>query len=167
MRGMFLLLIVIPIAELMLLLEVGSRIGVLPTLMIVVITAFIGINVLRQQGFSTLTRAQRRLQSGELPAQELVEGFMLAVGGALLLAPGFITDTLGFILLLPWTRRALARRLLASGSFSAWGAGQSGGGFTVFRAGGWNQGSAQGEILDGEVIREPDPERQIRQPPRE
>jgi len=167
MRGLFLLLIVIPIAELMLLLEVGGRIGLLPTLAIVVGTAFIGINVLRRQGFSTLTRAQRRLEAGESPAQELIEGILLAVSGVLLLAPGLITDTLGFILLFPWLRPALARYLVKRGSFNAFGAGNAGASFTLFRADSWSQGTAEGDILDGEYIREADYERQLKPPPRE
>lgn len=165
MRGLFLLLIVIPIAELMLLLEVGSRIGLLPTLAIVIGTAFMGLYVLRRQGFSTLTRAQRRLQAGESPAQELIEGVMLAVAGVLLLAPGLITDTIGFILLFPWLRRGLARYLIRRGSFNAFGAGNAGAGFTVFRAGSWSQDAAEGDILDGEFIREADYGRQLKQPP--
>lgn len=168
MRGLFLLLIVIPICELLLLLEVGSRIGVLPTLALVVTTAFIGINVLRMQGFATFNRAQRRLQAGELPGQELVDGFMLAVGGALLLAPGFITDTIGFILLLPWTRRPLARRLLRNASFTTWNAARHGStGFGSFQYGRWQQGSEEGDILEGEVNQEPDPAQQLKQPPRD
>src|SRR5690606_39234642 len=88
--------IVIPIAELLLILSVADLIGGWATLGLVILTAFIGINVLKRQGLSTLLGAQDRLRSGQLPAQEIVEGMLLAFAGAMLLTPGFITDTIGF-----------------------------------------------------------------------
>jgi UPF0716 protein FxsA len=84
-----------------------------------VLTAFIGVNLLRQQGISTLTRAQTRLNAGEVPATEILEGLFLAVGGALLLTPGFVTDTLGFCCLIRPVRRRLIQRLLQSGMIRA------------------------------------------------
>jgi UPF0716 protein FxsA len=104
------------------------------------------------------------MQAGEIPGQELIEGFMLAIGGALLLTPGFITDVLGFMLLLPWSRKALARYLIKSGRYQGWSAMNSGGGFTVFTAGNWKQPGERGDILDGEVIHEPEPRDKIRGP---
>ena len=71
--------------------------------------------MLKRQGFSTLTRANIRLRSGQLPAQEIIEGMMLAFAGALLLTPGFITDSVGFALLTPLFRRRLASKILRSG----------------------------------------------------
>lgn len=156
MRGLFLLFIIMPITELLLLLEVGSRIGVLPTLAIVVSTAFIGINILRNQSFKTLNRARNRMQSGELPGQELVEGFMLAIGGALLLTPGFVTDFLGFYLLIPWTRQALARHLINSGRFSAWSTMNQGSGFTVFRSTAWSASNQNDDFIEGKLGENPD-----------
>lgn len=93
-----------PIIEIVVLLKVGSLIGVLNTIGLVILTAFIGVNLLRQQGISTLAKAQHKVQTGELPARELVEGIFLAVGGALLLTPGFVTDVIGFCCLLPGIR---------------------------------------------------------------
>ena len=119
MRFLFLLFVALPILEMWLLIEVGSRIGALPTIALVVLTAFIGVNLLRQQGISTLTRAQTRLDAGEVPATEILEGLFLAVGGALLLTPGFVTDTLGFCCLVRPLRRRLIRRLLQSGAIRA------------------------------------------------
>ena len=98
------LFIVMPIAEMAVLIQVGTMIGVLPTIGLVLLTAVIGAALLKQQGLATLTRANQRLNSGELPAQEVAEGLVLAVGGALLLTPGFITDTFGFLCLIPGTR---------------------------------------------------------------
>jgi len=84
LRFLLLVFIVIPIVEMMLLFEVADVIGGLSTVGLVVLTAVIGIQILKRQGISTLLRAQHRLQSGELPAQEILEGMMLAGAGALL-----------------------------------------------------------------------------------
>lgn len=111
MRFLFLLFVIMPIAEMWVLIKVGGYIGALPTIALVVLTATLGIALLRQQGLSTLWRARQRMDSGELPAQEIIEGLLLAVGGALLLTPGFITDTIGFACLLPGVRRWLVARL--------------------------------------------------------
>jgi UPF0716 protein FxsA len=102
-----------PIVEMYLLIEVGGYIGAWPTIGLVMITAVIGITLLRIQGLSTLTRGVGRLQGGELPAREMVEGLLLAVAGALLLTPGFVTDGIGFVLLTPPLRGAIAERVLA------------------------------------------------------
>ena len=102
-----------PIVEMYLLIEVGGYIGAWPTIALVMITAVIGVTLLRIQGLSTLTRGVGRLQGGELPAREMVEGLLLAVAGALLLTPGFVTDGIGFVLLTPPLRAAIADRVLA------------------------------------------------------
>ncbi len=111
LRFLLLLFVVMPIAEMWLLIEVGGQIGALNTIALVALTAIIGLALLRRQGFSTLWRAQQRLESGELPAQEILEGMLLAVGGALLLTPGFITDSIGFACLVPGLRQLLVARL--------------------------------------------------------
>ena len=112
LRNWPVLFIVIPLVELYLIIEVGSRIGALWTVLIVIMTAVIGVQLLRLQGFSTLRRAQQSMAQGAMPAMEMMEGMVLAVGGALLITPGFITDALGFLCLIPFTRRAMIRRLL-------------------------------------------------------
>ncbi|MBW7470419.1 FxsA family protein [Marinobacter sp. M216] len=113
------LFIIMPIAEMAVLIKVGGIIGVLNTVGLVLLTAVIGAWLLRQQGLATLLKANQRLNSGELPAKEVAEGLILAVGGALLLTPGFITDTIGFLCLLPGTRHWLAaqalKRMVVSG----------------------------------------------------
>ena len=111
MRFLFLLFIVVPIVEITVLIQVGQWIGALLTIALVVLTAFIGINMIRAQGLATLNRANWRIQSGQLPAQEMVEGIFLAIGGALLLTPGFITDAFGFMCLFPLTRGMMATAL--------------------------------------------------------
>ncbi len=99
----------------LILIKVGSIIGVLPTVGLVLLTAVIGITLLRQQGFATLSRLQLRLNSGEIPGTELVEGAMLLVGGALLLTPGFFTDAIGFVCLIPLFRKPIASTIIRQG----------------------------------------------------
>lgn len=115
MRVLFIVFILAPILEMWLLIEVGSAIGALPTIACVVLTAMIGAALLRQQGVSTLLRARQRLDHGELPAREMLEGMLLAVGGVLLLTPGFITDALGLVFLLRPLRNALIDAVLRRG----------------------------------------------------
>lgn len=130
MRGLFVFFIIIPIAEMMLLFEVSDHIGALFTIGLVVLTAAIGIRILKHQGISTITKANQRMQSGEIPAQEIVEGLFLAVGGAFLLTPGFITDTLGFIFLIGPSRRLIVTSLIKSGKFTMQNMGASSAGFS-------------------------------------
>ena len=106
------LFLVIPIIEVYLLIEVGGLIGAGWTILLVVLTAVIGVNLLRQQGLSTLMRANQVMSQGQVPAMEMMEGLFLAVGGALLITPGFFTDAIGFICLLPFTRRGIIQYLL-------------------------------------------------------
>ncbi|MFT6913922.1 MAG: UPF0716 protein FxsA [Motiliproteus sp.] len=128
MRFLFLLFVIIPIVEITLLINVGQAIGAWYTIALVLVSAFVGVNMLRHQGLATLTRARSRMDSGELPAQEMVEGLVLAVGGALLITPGFVTDVMGFCCLIPLTRRALVKPLLSR--FAVTAARQAGATFT-------------------------------------
>ncbi len=111
MRFLFLLFVIVPLIEIVLLINVGKVIGAWYTVGLVLLSAFIGVNMLRHQGLSTLMRARARMDGGEIPAQEMIEGVILAVGGALLVTPGFVTDFFGFCCLIPYTRRALVSRL--------------------------------------------------------
>jgi len=104
-------LIGVPLLEIALFIEVGGRIGLWPTLALIVLTAVIGAWMLRQQGLSVLMRAQRQLAEGALPVVEVFEGLCLVIAGALLLTPGFFTDALGALLLVPAVRRALYRKV--------------------------------------------------------
>ena len=103
--------LVVPIIEIDLLIQVGQVIGAGWTIFLVVLTAVIGVWLLKLQGISTLARAQQKMQENELPAREILEGMGLVVAGALLLTPGFFTDTIGFLLLLPPTRIWLVSRI--------------------------------------------------------
>jgi UPF0716 protein FxsA len=110
---LLLIFIVIPLIELAVILKVNSFIGIGWTLGLIIITAFVGVRLLKQQGISTLLRANQKMQQGQMPAQELAEGFLLALAGALLLTPGFVTDAVGFTLLVPATRKALVHKVIA------------------------------------------------------
>ena len=101
-----------PLAEIYVLIKVGSEVGALNTIALCILTAVAGAMLIRIQGISTVLRIRTALDRGEVPALELLEGAQLAVAGALLLTPGFVTDTLGFIVLVPAVRRAAARALI-------------------------------------------------------
>ncbi|WP_421866182.1 FxsA family protein [Motiliproteus sp.] len=111
MPFLFLIFVVVPLIEIVLLINVGQAIGAWYTIGLVLLSAFIGVNMLRLQGLSTLLRARSRMESGEIPAQEMIEGIILAVGGALLVTPGFVTDFIGFCCLIPVTRRGFVKRV--------------------------------------------------------
>ncbi len=151
---LLLLFILVPIIEIWVLIEVGSAIGALPTIFLILATAFIGLALLRQQGFSTLFRMQQRMNSGELPASEILEGVVLAVGGALLLTPGFVTDAIGFMCLIPVTRKMMIAKAMAGGlkmqGFSA-----------QYHSSSQHSHTSQGQshrptVIDGEFEREKD-----------
>ena len=107
--GIIFLLVLVgaPLLELYVLIEVGSEIGALPTILISVFTAVLGASLVRMQGVSVLLRVQQTLARGEVPALEMLEGALLMMAGIMLLFPGFITDAFGFLLLVPPLRRKL------------------------------------------------------------
>ena len=105
--------LLVPIVEIYLLIQVGQVIGALWTVLLVVLTAVIGVWLLKIQGMSTLQRAQQKMQNGQMPAQEMLEGLGLVLAGAFLLTPGFFTDSIGFLLVLPPTRAWLVGKLVA------------------------------------------------------
>ncbi|MFB9887452.1 FxsA family protein [Balneatrix alpica] len=111
MRILIPLFIAMPIIEIALLIQVGQWMGLWPTLGLIVFTAIWGAYMLRTQGLNTLLRAQQRLHHGEIPAQEMLEGIVLAVGGVLLLTPGLVTDSFGLLCMLPGIRKGLIRQL--------------------------------------------------------
>ncbi|WP_165674428.1 FxsA family protein [Metapseudomonas otitidis] len=112
MRVFAFLFLLLPLIELAVLIKVGSVIGVFPTLLLLVATALLGSFMLRIAGVATAWRARERLARGELPEQEMLEGLMIAVGGGLLLLPGFISDLFGLVCIIPFTRRLVIRRVL-------------------------------------------------------
>jgi UPF0716 protein FxsA len=127
---LFLAFIGVPLLEIAVFIQVGGIVGLGWTLALVVLTAVIGTALLRAQGMATMNRARASLERGEMPMREVFDGACLLVGGALLLTPGFVTDTVGFLLLLPPVRTLLLDRLKQSGHFrvhtSGMGAGMGG-----------------------------------------
>nr|WP_298409983.1 FxsA family protein [uncultured Halomonas sp.] len=97
--------------DFVILFSIGAKIGLLATLALILATGFIGLYLVRREGVATFQRAQERLAQGEIPSDELMTGAALIFGGALLMAPGFVSDALGFLCLLPTSRRALGKLL--------------------------------------------------------
>ena len=124
-RNWPLVFIIIPLVELYVIIAVGEEIGAFWTIILVLLTAVIGVNLLRIQGMSTLMRAQKNMAQGGIPAMEMMEGLALAVGGILLITPGFITDSIGFLCLIPASRQAIIRYLVAKSSAHSGFSGQS------------------------------------------
>jgi UPF0716 protein FxsA len=103
--------IVVPIAELYVIIQVGEAIGVVPTLLLLLLDAFLGSWLLKREGRSAWRRFNLALAERRMPGREVADGFLVILGGALLIAPGFITDVFGLLFLIPPTR-AVARRVL-------------------------------------------------------
>jgi len=144
-RFVFLLFVIMPVLEMWLLITVGTHIGALATIGLVLLTAFVGVTLLREQGFDTLWRGRRKFEEGQVPAQEIAEGIILAVSGALLLTPGFVTDAIGFAGLIPLVRRAvvkgvLSRMVVVDAQMQSRGFGRSAG----------RGDSVGGDFIDGE-----------------
>jgi UPF0716 protein FxsA len=140
---LLLLFFSIPLVEIYVLLEVGGIIGVPSTIALVVLTAVMGAGLIRAQGIATLARVQEQLQRGELPAVEIIEAALLLVAGALMLTPGFVTDTIGFLILVPPLRRMAIQSFLARRMGAA-------------KVAGGHGGARQPGAIEGEFRREDD-----------
>ena len=138
---LFLAFLLIPLVEIWVLIQVGSVIGAWYTVALVVLTAVIGAALIRAQGLATLARVRAALDRGEVPALEMFEGVCLLVAGAFLLTPGFVTDSFGFLLLVPGLRRSLARALVSKGVVRVAGVGPGTGGRR-------QRGSAGGRVIE-------------------
>ena len=111
-----LLFVVVPFAELFVILQVSHHLGLVPTLALLLAVSFVGAWLVKREGFGVLRRAKARMDMGQVPGRELIDGVLILFAGALLLTPGFLTDLVGILLLLPPVRagvRAVALRLLA------------------------------------------------------
>ena len=158
------LFLVIPIIEIYLLIKVGGYIGVLPTIALVVLTAVIGASLLKSQGTQTYLRFNQSLSEGRVPANEILEGVALLIGGALLLTPGFFTDLIGFFCLLPFTRRPAVTFIVnrfnpMAGPMSGMnrgGFGQPPSGSASSSSSSSSSASKSGNVIEGEVTRRPD-----------
>lgn len=109
---LILLFVGLPLTEIYLLIQVGSKIGALSTILLAILTAVIGIWIVRYQGFGVLMRVRDLLDRGEVPAIELLDGALILTAGLCLILPGFLTDSLGFLLLIPPLRRRLIERYI-------------------------------------------------------
>ncbi len=107
MALLFLLFLVVPFAELFVLIRVGQEIGALPTVGLLIAVSIIGAWLVKREGFATLARARERIEANQLPGREIVDGVLILFAGALLVTPGFLTDVLGVLLLLPPVRATL------------------------------------------------------------
>ena len=108
MKHLFYFLIAIPVIEILVLVELGSYLSTSTIILLIICTAAIGLFLVRRAGMHTLTKGRNKLQNGELPQVEVVEGLLLMIAGALLLTPGLITDSIGFLILVPLFRKAIA-----------------------------------------------------------
>ena len=102
---LFLLFTVVPLLELYLLIQAGTYIGALPTVGIVIVTGIVGGLLARNQGLAVLRRVRQDFQEGRLPAGTFFDGLLILIAGIVLVTPGLLTDCLGFLLLIPWTRQ--------------------------------------------------------------
>lgn len=128
MRLLLILFVVVPIVELWVLIEIGSQIGAVTTISLLLLTAFFGFHLLRQQGLNTIFRLRVKILENKLPLNEIFEGVIISLGGILLITPGFLTDTLGFLCLLPKIRLNLIGFILSmikSNSFGFFNASNS------------------------------------------
>ncbi|OAS88806.1 MULTISPECIES: FxsA family protein [Metabacillus] len=113
MRLLVFLIIVIPALEIGFLLLSGKTIGVLPTILLIVLTGVVGAWLAKKQGTEALRKAQQQMQYGQIPNEAILDGLCILVGGLLLLTPGFITDVTGFLLLFPISRNKIKPILLS------------------------------------------------------
>ncbi len=146
MRFFFLAFLLVPLIEIYFLIAVGGVVGAGPTILLVVFTAMLGAFLVRAQGFSTLARARTHLARVQLPAMEALEGLLLFVAGALLLTPGFFTDAVGFVFLIPPLRRGIIGAVIARRIFGVVSV------RTVHGYADEAHPSAQGRVIDGEKL---------------
>jgi UPF0716 protein FxsA len=111
-----LLFLVVPFVELFILIKVGSVLGAIPTIVLLLLVSIVGAWLVKREGLAVLRRAQEQVRAGQVPATEVVDGLLILFAGALLLTPGFLSDVFGVLLLIPPVRvmvRALTARQLA------------------------------------------------------
>ena len=108
---LILIFVVVPLIEILLLIEIGSRIGTLNTIFIIILTGIMGASMMRHQGFTIIRNIQEDLSQGHMPTGELINGALVLVGGIVLLTPGFFTDAVGFVLLIPATRGFIRQKI--------------------------------------------------------
>lgn len=118
MKYFFLFLVLVPAAEIGLLLYFGQILGVWPTIFLIILTGFLGAYLAKQQGLETIRKTQEQLRRGMMPGDAILDGVSILIGGTLLLTPGFVTDSLGILLLAPPTRKFF--KVLMMKAFRNW-----------------------------------------------
>lgn len=151
--AIWLFFVIVPLAEIFVFLTVGDEIGIVNTLLLCVLTAIIGGALVRIQGLQTLIKGQAALREGIMPTQEIFDGFCLLAAGAMLVIPGFVTDAMGFTLLIPTARRF----------FKDWLIRHYGGRFHV-KTGDPSRPGRAGDIIEGDFERV-DPDDTPQDPP--
>ncbi|MET1257297.1 FxsA family protein [Aliikangiella maris] len=111
MKILLIVFIIVPIIEIGVFIQVGDLLGLAPTLIIILFTAVLGVHLLKQQGLKTWFEIQNKLTQGQIPAQEMASAAQLLFAGGLLLTPGFVTDAIGFLLMIPMVRIAVSHYL--------------------------------------------------------
>ncbi|NIY75060.1 FxsA family protein [Thalassospira sp. HF15] len=155
--------VAMPIIEIAVFIQAGELIGLWPTIGVVVLTAIIGTSLMRAQGLQTLAKAQSQMDQGEMPIGALFDGICILVAGVLLLTPGFVTDTFGFLLLVPPLRQLIGAKvimkLVQSGNirtsfggatYSSGSHGPHGPGASGPRGSGGARPRGSGPIIDGD-----------------
>lgn len=146
------LFLVMPLLEVAAFVKIGGEIGALWTILLTVGTAFLGAFLVRTQGIRTLFNVKQQLSEGQMPAAAMVEGIILLICGALLLTPGFISDTIGFLGLVPGIRNTLANGLVKRVFISQAGGFQAG----AFSANQHNDRSTGPSTIEGQFSRDDD-----------
>lgn len=141
----FVLFILIPFSEIMVFISVSGKIGLGTALLFALFTAILGGAIVKYQGIRTIGSANQSLQKGQIPSKELFDGLCLVAAGATLITPGFITDALGFALLVPAFRNKLREKLQQSGKFTA-------SSFTTGQQGGFQDANDNGRVQDPTII---------------
>lgn len=134
-------LLLLPLIEIWLLIAIGSRIGALATFLLLILAGFVGVTLLRHQGLATLSKFQQSMQRGEHPVPALQEGAVIGIGALLFLIPGFFTDMLGLLCVLPPTRQLIIKYGFKSANVRA----------STFHYQQTRQPSA-GNAIEGEVV---------------
>jgi len=106
---LLLLFIIVPIIELVLLIQIGQLIGTLPTITLIIVTGVLGAFLVRRQGISVLNSIRAKAQAGQIPADSIFDGAIILIAGAFLMTPGILTDTAGFLCLIPPSRRFIKK----------------------------------------------------------
>jgi len=149
--------LLVPLAEIYVIIQVGHAIGGWQTLVLLIVWSAIGAWIVRHEGRRAWRAFREAARSGRLPGREAADGALVLVGGTLLLTPGFITDVVGLVLVLPFTRPVARRALIAfAGRRAARRVAGSGPGGAGRGAGGGGGGRWSGGVIDGEITRPPD-----------